>query len=583
MGEVVGWYDHSVLYRFRARFAVFLFGCSIVILPFVCFGAYVSLFLYPLFQMTFGQPIADMYSCFCFLVILIYTVYWIWDIDTPYRGGRRIKWLRNLPLWKWVADYFAARLIVSEELCTWAKENGYEVGENLELVKLPTSVNYLVGYHPHGPLAIGALMAYGSDSLNFSKVFPGIKPHMATLNGHYDVPFYRDYALFGGALVTLQCLSFDSKATMTSPLSKMARQSIFRYLRSLIAILLLEMSFLIQPALCAFLYTYMFLCPLMRIILGQAIVGGGGLGGFIMGLIYTAYWISTRRWPTRGGIYCRWFTRLPIFRWAMNYFPSRLVVSDELREWAASQGRVFTKAGRVAVRLPTAFNYLVGYHPHGWLALGAVESFGNDALEFSETFPGIQPHMAVLNLLFNIPIHRDYIMLGGGVSVSRESLIYLLDKELTGVTGNLVAVSVGGATEALESRPGHYVLMLSRRRGFFRIALKTGAHLIPSLGFGETNMYDQVANPVGSVLRRVQDWFTHTFTFSPPIFYSWRVIPYRKPLNVVVGKPIVCKRTPSPTDEEIDNLREQYKQQLTDMFFKYRPLYDPTAEDIRFY
>uniref|UniRef100_A0A5K3EGV9 Acyltransferase n=1 Tax=Mesocestoides corti TaxID=53468 RepID=A0A5K3EGV9_MESCO len=368
MGEVVGWYDHSVLYRFRARFAVFLFGCSIVILPFVCFGAYVSLFLYPLFQMTFGQPIADMYSCFCFLVILIYTVYWIWDIDTPYRGGRRIKWLRNLPLWKWVADYFAARLIVSEELCTWAKENGYEVGENLELVKLPTSVNYLVGYHPHGPLAIGALMAYGSDSLNFSKVFPGIKPHMATLNGHYDVPFYRDYALFGG-----------------------------------------------------------------------------------------------------------------------------------------------------------------------------------------------------------------------GVSVSRESLIYLLDKELTGVTGNLVAVSVGGATEALESRPGHYVLMLSRRRGFFRIALKTGAHLIPSLGFGETNMYDQVANPVGSVLRRVQDWFTHTFTFSPPIFYSWRVIPYRKPLNVVVGKPIVCKRTPSPTDEEIDNLREQYKQQLTDMFFKYRPLYDPTAEDIRFY
>ena len=58
--------------------------------------------------------------------------------------------------------------------------------------------------------------------------------------------------------------------------------------------------------------------------------------------------------------------------------------------------------------------------------------------------------------------------------MSRESLEYLLDKEATDNTGNMVAVSVGGAVEALESRPGHYVLMLSRRRGFFRVALRTG-------------------------------------------------------------------------------------------------------------
>ncbi|EUB63276.1 2-acylglycerol O-acyltransferase 2-A [Echinococcus granulosus] len=368
MAKEMGWYDHSVFYRFRARVSVFLFGCSIVLLPILCLIYYTRLFVYPLFLMTFGHPIADAYSCYCFLVFLLYTIHWIWDVETPYRGGRRVMWITRLALWKWVTQYFPARLVVSKELERWAREQGQEVGEEGAAIQLPTSVNYLLGYHPHGPVAMGMLMAYGNDLLNFSKVFPDIKTHIATLNVHYKVPFYREYA-----------------------------------------------------------------------------------------------------------------------------------------------------------------------------------------------------------------------MLGGGVSVSQESLIYLLDKEVTGRTGNLVAVSVGGAIEALESRPGHYVLMLSRRRGFFRIALRTGAYLIPSIGFGETSMYDQVANPTGSALRKLQDWFTHTFTLAPPLFYSTRVIPYRKPLTVVVGRPIICRRVPHPTDEEIDNLREQYKQQLREIFNRYRPLYDPTAEDIRFY
>ncbi|KAH9284887.1 2-acylglycerol O-acyltransferase 2 [Echinococcus granulosus] len=277
-----------------------------------------------------------------------------------------------------------------------------------------------------------------------------------------------------------------------------------------------------------------------------------------------------------------WITRLALWKWVTQYFPARLVVSKELERWAREQGQEVGEEG-AAIQLPTSVNYLLGYHPHGPVAMGMLMAYGNDLLNFSKVFPDIKTHIATLNVHYKVPFYREYAMLGGGVSVSQESLIYLLDKEVTGRTGNLVAVSVGGAIEALESRPGHYVLMLSRRRGFFRIALRTGAYLIPSIGFGETSMYDQVANPTGSALRKLQDWFTHTFTLAPPLFYSTRVIPYRKPLTVVVGRPIICRRVPHPTDEEIDNLREQYKQQLREIFNRYRPLYDPTAEDIRFY
>ncbi|VDM35205.1 unnamed protein product [Hydatigera taeniaeformis] len=368
MAKEMRWYDHSVFYRFRAQVFVFMFGCSVTILPILCLVYYTRQFIYPLFRMTFGNAIDDAQSRYCFLSILLYTIYWIWDIETPYRGGRRIMWIKELALWKWMAQYFPARLVASRELQKWASEQGQTVNEKDTVVRLPTSVNYLLGYHPHGPLAAGMLMTCGFDALNFSKFFPDIKPHMATLNVHYKVPFFREFAL-----------------------------------------------------------------------------------------------------------------------------------------------------------------------------------------------------------------------LAGGVSVNQESLTYLLDRELTGKTGNLVAVSVGGAIEALESRPGQYVLMFSRRRGFFRMALRTGAYLVPSIGFGETSMYNQVANSTGSALRKLQDWFTRTFTLAPPLFYSTCIIPYRKPLTVVVGRPIVCKRTPHPTEGEIDNLREEYKEELRAMFNKYRPIYDPTAEDIRFF
>ncbi|KAM7536291.1 hypothetical protein Aperf_G00000082535 [Anoplocephala perfoliata] len=161
-------------------------------------------------------------------------------------------------------------------------------------------------------------------------------------------------------------------------------------------------------------------------------------------------------------------------------------------------------------------------------------------------------------------------------------MLYLLDKESTGISGHLVGVAVGGAREALESRPGTYVILLSRRRGFFRIALKTGAYLVPTIGFGETNIYDQVTNPEGSTLRKLQNWITRISKVAPTLFYSNRIIPYRRPITVVVGSPIVCKRIPSPGEEEVDKLMEKYKEQLVQIFNKYRPLYDPNADDIRF-
>lgn len=54
-------------------------------------------------------------------------------------------------------------------------------------------------------------------------------------------------------------------------------------------------------------------------------------------------------------------------------------------------------------------------------------------------------------------------------------------------------LNIGGAEEALEARPGHNVLTLRHRKGFIKVALQTGAQLVPMYSFGENNLFYQVS------------------------------------------------------------------------------------------
>ena len=116
-------------------------------------------------------------------------------------------------------------------------------------------------------------------------------------------------------------------------------------------------------------------------------------------------------------------------------------------------------------------NYLAGFHPHGVLATGAFTNLCTESTGFSSLFPGIRPHLMMLNLWFWTPFFRDYVMSGGLVPVDKESAAHILSRE---GGGNLMAIIVGGVQEALDARPGGYKLVLRNRKGFIRLALMHG-------------------------------------------------------------------------------------------------------------
>ena len=120
--------------------------------------------------------------------------------------------------------------------------------------------------------------------------------------------------------------------------------------------------------------------------------------------------------------------------------------------------------------LPPDRPYLFGYHPHGIIGMGAVISFGTEACGFSEKFPGITPSLLTLSSNFKIPLYRDYLLGLGFSSVSRNSCENILRKG----PGSAIVIVVGGAQESLKSRPGVMNLTLEHRKGFVRVAMRTG-------------------------------------------------------------------------------------------------------------
>ncbi|KAF0693008.1 hypothetical protein As57867_015901, partial [Aphanomyces stellatus] len=128
---------------------------------------------------------------------------------------------------------------------------------------------------------------------------------------------------------------------------------------------------------------------------------------------------------------------------------------------------------------------------------------------------------------------------------------------------------VGGSQEALEAHPNTNRLVLNKRKGFIKLALESGVKVVPVYHFGETNMFTQVANPRGSMLRSFQEFLLRRLTFSTPLLTSG-VIPMSTPILTVIGAPLSFPKIASPSVEDIETYHAKYKAALQALFDKHK-------------
>ncbi|KAH9983907.1 DAGAT-domain-containing protein [Russula compacta] len=286
-------------------------------------------------------------------------------------------------------------------------------------------------------------------------------------------------------------------------------------------------------------------------------------------MIIYIIWVQIDQAPERGGRMSPWFRTMRFWKFFAEYYPASYKKECDL---------------------PADRPYLFGYHPHG-MTLGAMCNFANDSTGFSRGFPGVRPHLLTLNSNFMIPFYREVLLLMGVCSVSKRSCERILRKG----NGSSITIVVGGAAESLSAHPGTADLTLRKRLGFIKLAIREGyivhsvmyrlcvdvamcsADLVPVFSFGENDIYEQMPNEKGTTLYKIQKKFQNVFGFTLPLFhgrgilnYNWGLLPYRRQIIAVIGRPVHVKKTDNPTVRQIREVQEAYITELLRIWNTYK-------------
>lgn len=278
-------------------------------------------------------------------------------------------------------------------------------------------------------------------------------------------------------------------------------------------------------------------------------------------LVYVAWYTFLDDAPQRGGRFCRSLRQRKFWGHFAAFFPMKLTRSAELD--------------------PTK-NYIFGYHPHGIISVGALCNFATEATGFAELFPGIDLRLLTLAMNFRVPLLREYLLGLGVNDVSSTSC----RRNLGRGPGASIMIVVGGARESLETKQGHADLVLEHRKGFVKMALKTGASLVPVFSFGENDVFGVYHS---SRLAKFQIRMQKKLGFAVPFFFGRAltggvlhrlfglnvgVMPLRVPIHSVVGRPIHLEKVEVPSQEQIDEAHKSYVKELKRIYEEWHKTYE---------
>lgn len=231
---------------------------------------------------------------------------------------------------------------------------------------------------------------------------------------------------------------------------------------------------------------------------------------------------------------------------SFRYFPTKLTATPRA-EAAMKQKKLL----------------IFAVHPHG-IHCWPLNMFAFRASELNRRFPELKPVGLAAWIMFKLPGVREIFLYMGYVDASRHVARRVLE------SGHSIFVCTGGEKESLLTRVGEDCVVLNNRKGFVRLALATGAEVVPVYGFGVSDLYETY-----DLLSCFRNWIQSTLSICLPIFHGrfFSPLPYKKPIHIVIGDPVQVKvpTGDSTESEAVDKAHAAYLENLKKLHKEFAP------------
>lgn len=210
---------------------------------------------------------------------------------------------------------------------------------------------------------------------------------------------------------------------------------------------------------------------------------------------------------------------------------------------------------------------LVVAPPHGVFPYGNLMACVAWPLAFGCCLRGLASSTAL-----RAPIIKQVLRGIGVIDASRANARRFVED------GSSLGISTGGVAEVFEMSDTEECIVLRERKGLIKLAIRTGAPLVPSYVFGNTKILHCWCGQ--GLPRFCRDWLeriSRKVGLALVVIYGrfGLPIPIRVPLLAVAGVPIPTKhiKCEDPTPQQVDEIQEKLLDAMEKLFDKYKGIY----------
>jgi 1-acyl-sn-glycerol-3-phosphate acyltransferase len=186
-------------------------------------------------------------------------------------------------------------------------------------------------------------------------------------------------------------------------------------------------------------------------------------------------------------------------------------------------------------------------------------------------------HWTVAPVVLNIPVVNSLLLKMGYIPAKAKDI----EETLTKKEHNVGVVLDGIAGMFHSGAATQETAYLKQRKGIVKVALRAGVPLVPVYAFGHSELYTVVVDPLG-LLKRLS---LALDTALVPYFgrFGWFLgPPYRIPITMCCGEPVLCPRTAEPTKEQINEYHQKLLDSYQELFDQHKAAYGWGGKVLKF-